>query len=103
MLYIDIICLTEAWLSSIEQKYVKLPKRGKIPNSNHLCYKSNSELSSKRILRKESESRNFCVCVWGGGGGGGGEGLGEDMYTKAAIVYIQDTMSQPLLQNHIVS
>ena len=39
---------------------------------------------------------------WGeeGGGGGGGE---RDLNTRAANFFIQDTQSQSLLQNHIVS
>ena len=34
MLYIDITCLTDALLSSSQQKNVKLPKRGKIPKTS---------------------------------------------------------------------
>ena len=46
---------------------------------------------------KESISRNKKE---GGGRGGGG---GKDMITRAAIFYIQDTLSRPIQHNHIVS
>ena len=36
-------------------------------------------------------------------GGMGGSGGGEDMNIRAAIFYIQDTLSQPLLQNRVLS
>ena len=56
---------------------------------------------------KESKSWNFFFLKGGGGGGVGGlgrEGMGvQDMNIRPAILYTQDTLSGPLLQNSIVA
>ena len=50
----------------------------------------------------------FFLCGWGVGGGGGdgvggGGGGGEEINTRGTIFYIEDTLSQPLLPNRLVS
>ena len=100
---------------ALTKSYVKLPKGGKIPNSNQIDtvqyliqstviaetyqseyllqykpYKSNSELSKNPNPGKK---------IWQRGQGGGI----STQEQKAAIFYTHDTLSRSLLQNRIVT
>ena len=75
MLYIDITCLIDALLShdqALSKKYVKLPKRGKIPKTSKVKSPTNLILCS---LRSEFLQRNQIQDFFFLGGGGEEGGL----------------------------